>query len=86
MEKYHDDVSQTDGEERHEEPVILDSGSLEKLSWEFAGEIVQLVDSEDPCSAEISPRISILKAKLLPKRVLQCASLQMFHHLILLIY
>ena len=72
--------------EGEEEPVVLNSGRLEQLPRELRSKVEELVQAEEPCRAEVGPRIIVLKAKLLPEGMLQVTALQLLHDFVLLVH
>ena len=85
MELYHQDVSQSDGEESKEKPIVGDSGRLEDLSRKLTCEVVDLMQTKKASRPEVSSRIIALEAKILPESVLHLSATQRLHNFVLLI-
>ena len=52
---------------------------------ELAGEVKELVESQEACRSEICPCILVLESKLLPEGVLEIAASELVHHGVLLL-
>ena len=79
-------MSETNREQSQEEPVVLNSCCLKQLSRVFASKVVELMHAQESGGSEVSPRIIALETKAFPESMLQLRSLQLFHHLMLLVY
>ena len=59
---------------------------MEELSWVLAGEVVELMHTQESGCPKVSPRIVALEAEAFPEGMLQLCPLQLLHHLMLLVY